>query len=329
MPTASRPMGVFILGDTPPGNLVDLSRQVERCGFSDLWFAEDYFMLSGFASAALALQATEEVHVGIGCVSNRVRHPAVTAMEASTLANAYPGRFTLGIGHGVPAWVKQMRLFPKSVLGSIGEAITDVKSLLAGEILTQSGAYYGYDAVTLTHPAPALQVLGAVVGPRSVDLCAEIADGMIVSVLAGPRYVAAVRERIAAVRRAQGLPEEFALVTYVLASVGEDAAAARAKVRPVTAFYLEAMGPTLITGVYDANETLAGMIESGGAAAIEADMPEAWMDWLAVAGRPEDCRAGIEALFDAGATKVVLCVVPSEELPQQLEIFGRAVLPAL
>ena len=97
----------------------------------------------------------------------------------------------------------------------------------------------------------------------------------------------------------------------------------------MTAFYLEAMGPTLIAGVYDANEALAGMIDKGGAVAIEADMPEGWMDWLAVAGRPEDCRAGIEALFDAGATKVVLCIVPSEELPQQLETFGREVLPGL
>ena len=329
MPTASRPLGVFILGDIAPKNLVGLSQQVERCGFSDLWFAEDYFMLSGFASAALALQATETVHVGIGAVSNRVRHPAVTAMEASTLANAYPGRFTLGIGHGVPAWVRQMHLFPQSVLGSMREAITDVKRLLAGETLTSAGAYYGYDDVALTHPAPGLKVLGAVVGPKSVDLCAEIADGMVVSVLAGPRYVTTVRERIAAVRRARGLSEEFALVTYALACVDEDRAAARAKVRPVTAFYLGAMGPTLITGVYDANDALAAMMDRGGAPAIEADMPEEWLDWLAVAGTPQDCRAGIDALFAAGASAVVLCIVPSEELPAQLETFGREVLPGL
>jgi len=329
MPTASRPVGVFILGDVAPRDLVGLSQQVERCGFSDLWFAEDYFMLSGFASAGMALQATDTIDVGIGAVSNRVRHPAVTAMEASTLANAYPGRFTLGIGHGVPFWVAQMHLTPKSVLGSMREAITDVKRLLAGESLTQAGAYYGYDEVTLTHPAPDLQVLGAAVGPKSVDLCAVIADGMVLSAMAGPRYVATVRERIANVRRECGLPEDVELVTYALASVGEDRAAARAKVRPMIAFYLEAMGPTLITGVYDANEALAGMIEAGGAAAIEADMPDDWLDWLAVAGPPDDCRAGIEALFEAGATRVVLCVVPSEELPTQLEILGSEVLPGL
>ena len=329
MPTASRPVGVFILGDVAPKDIVDLSRQVERCGFSDLWFAEDYLMLSGFASAGIALQATDEIDVSIGAVSNRVRHPAVTAMEAATLANAYPGRFTLGIGHGVPAWVAQMHLTPRSVLGSIGEAIADVKRLLAGESLTQAGDYYGYDKVALTHPAPDLKVLAAVVGPRSVDLCAEIADGMVVSVLAGPRYVAAVKERIAAVRRARGLTEDFEIVVYALASVGEDRAAARDKVRPATAFYLEAMGPTLITGVHSANEALTAMIEAGGAAAIETDMPEDWLDWLVVAGRPDDCRAGIEALFGAGATRVVLCVVPSEELPTQLEVLGSEVLPGL
>ena len=329
MPTASRPMGVFILGDAKPKDLVSLSRQVERCGFSDLWFAEDYFMLSGFASAGIGLQATESVNVGIGAISNRARHPAVTAMEASTLANAYPGRFTLGIGHGVPAWVKQMHLYPKSVLGSMREAITDVKRLLAGEILTQAGAYYGYDEVSLTHPAPDLQVLGAAVGPKSVDLCAEIADGMVLSAMAGPRYVATVRERIAMARRERGLPEDVELVTYALASVGEDRAAARAKVRPMISFYLEAMGPTLITGVYDANEALVEMTREGGAAAIEAGMPDDWLDWLAVAGTPEDCRTGIEALFDAGATRVVLCIVPTEALPTQLEIFGRDVLPGV
>lgn len=115
-------------------------------------------------------------------------------------------------------------------------------------------------------------------------------------------------------------------MTYVIASVDEDPVAARAKIRPLASLYLAAMGPTLLTSVYDANEALAVMIEKGGTAAVEADMPEDWLDWLAVAGRPEDCRAGIEALFEAGASKVVVCIVPTEELSQQLETFSREVL---
>ncbi len=71
------------------------------------------------------------------------------------------------------------------------------------------------------------------------------------------------------------------------------------------------------------------MIDKSGAAAIEADMPEEWLDWPTVAGRPEDCLAGIDALFDAGATMVVLFIVPAKQLPTRLENFGGAVLPSL
>jgi len=323
----SHPVGIFILGDVPPKNIVKLSRQVEACGFSELWFAEDYFMLSGFSSAAVALQATDSIKVGIGAVSAVVRHPAVTAMEAATLAGAYPGRFTLGMGHGVPAWTRQMKLYPKSVLTAMRESVTSVKRLLAGETLNNEGEYFGFDEVKLTHPAPALEVLTAVVGPKSVDLTAEIADGMLISVLAGPEYVRTVAERIKKQRPDGG--ENFRFVTYALCSVAERREEARAKLRAVTAFYLGAVGPTLITGVYGVNDELAALMAEGAAAAIEQKMPDEWLDWLAVAGEPAECLTGIQNLFAAGSTSVVLCVVPSEELPQQLDMISREVLAKL
>ena len=327
MTSNPHPVGIFILGDVPPENIVKLSRQVEECGFSELWFAEDYFMLPGFSSAAIALQATKSIQVGVGAVSAVVRHPAVTAMEAATLARAYPGRFTLGMGHGLPAWTKQMKLYPKSVLTAMRESVTSVKRLLGGETLTEEGEYFSFDAVTLTHPAPELEVLTAVIGPKSVDLTAEIADGMLISVLAGPQYVRTVCERIKQ-QRADGA-KNFRFVTYALAAVAPQREDARAKVRAVTAFYLAAVGPTLITGVYGLNDEVAALVAEGGAQAIEENMPDEWIDWLAIAGDPADCLAGIQNQFAAGSTSVVLCIVPSEELPEQLNIFSREVLSKL
>lgn len=154
-------LGVLLLGELPPSEIAKMSRMVEDKGFAELWLCEDYFMLSGFASAAIALQATHSVKVGIGAVANRVRHPAVIAMEAATLANAFPDRFySLGIGHGVPAWMKQMKLAPKSPLESFKECILGVRRLLRGETLTEEGVYYSFDKVALTHKAPALKVMG-------------------------------------------------------------------------------------------------------------------------------------------------------------------------
>ncbi len=327
MTEKSLPIGIFILGDVPPKNIVKLSKQIEDSGFSEIWFAEDYFMLSGFSSAAMALESTKSINVGIGIVSCVARHPAVTAMEAATLAGAYPGRFTLGIGHGVPAWTRQMKLYPKSVLTAMRESVTAVKRLLNGETLDEQGEYFGFDAVKLTHPAPSLEVLTGVIGPKSIDLTAEIADGMVIGALAGPEYVSMVSKRIKSQRPDGG--KGFRFPTYALISTSNAREEARAKVRSLASFYLDAMGPTLLTGVYDVNEQLETLIDEGGSAALEQQMPDHWLDWLTVAGEPTECVNGIKNLFAAGSTSVVLCVVPSEELPEQLEMISREVLPRL
>ncbi len=324
---SSHPIGALIFGDTPPGKIIDVCRNLEQSGFSEIWVAEDYFMLSGFATAAAALQATKQITIGIGAISGRVRHPAVTAMEAATLAGVHPGRLKLAIGHGVPAWTNQMRLKPKSFLISFAECTNGVKRLLKGEEITQDGEYYSYEAVKLTHPAPDLDVLGAVVGPNSTDLCAEISDGIVLSVLSGPKYVATVKENVEKIRGAKGLPAKFDIVTYVLASVGDDKEEVRKGLRGVAAFYLEAMGATLMTGVYGANEQLQEMIDAGGAEAIAKDMPDEWMDWLTIGGTPEDCISSIRNLFAAGTSSIVLCLMPTDDIDTQIQRFSETVLP--
>ncbi len=320
-----KPIGIFILGDVPPEDIVPLSQKVESQGFDELWFAEDYFMISGFASAAMALQATKKIHVGVGVVSSVVRHPAVTAMEAATIARAHPGRFTLGIGHGVPAWIQQMEIYPKSVLTSMRESVTSIKRLLLGEEITQKGEYFGFNKVKLTHPAPELKVLTGVVGPKSIDLCAEIADGMVVSVLGGPKYVKAAHQRIKNHRK----DENFEMVTYVLASIGNNANEKRKDVRDAAAFYLNAMGPTYISDIYGISEKTKALINEGGATALAKEMPDSWLDFLTIAGTPRDANQSIKQFFESGATSVILCIVPSDELPKQLEILEKQVLPKL
>lgn len=326
---ASR-IGVLLHGELPPNQIAKMSRLVEDAGFAELWMSEDYFLLSGFASAAIALQATERVKLGIGAVSNRVRHPAVTAMEAATLAGAFPGRFyNLGLGHGVPAWMKQMHLSPKSALESLKEALLGVSRLLKGETLTEVGTYYSYDKVKLHHPAPDLKVMAAVVGPKSVDLTATNADGLQISVLAGPKYVKAVADRMRDARIAAGLTPGSQIVTYVLTCVDADRKKARAHLRKIAAFYIAATGPTLLTSAYGVDEEITGLLKEGGIQALEAGMPDEWLDWLGIAGTGDEAAASVKALVDAGSTSVILCLVPSEESAQQIEICGREVLPKL
>ena len=94
-------MGVMFRREQDPATLVDYARRVEAVGFDQLWAVEDCFYAGGIAQVAIALAATSRLKVGMGINPAVARNPAFLAMEYATLANAFPGRFIGGIGHGV------------------------------------------------------------------------------------------------------------------------------------------------------------------------------------------------------------------------------------
>lgn len=323
-------IGVILHGSTPPEELVDLCRMVEYRGFGELWLSEDYFFLGGISSTAVALGSTERIPVGLGIISAVVRHPAVTAMELSTIARLFPGRLMAGIGHGVPAWTRQMGLYPASPLTAMREAVSTIRSLLDGQTLTVAGEYFCCDEVALTHPAEDVPLYCGVVGPKSLELSGEIADGTVVSVVAAPRYLEFAREAIARGAEISGRDaDQHRLPTFALYNVDTDRRKARDAAKSLLAFYLAAVGPTAMTGVYEANDQLAEMVSRGGPDAVATEMPEEWLDTFAIAGEPDECAEKIKALLRAGATSVVLAPVPPQSNRQLIELTASSVLPLL
>ena len=77
---------------------------------------EDLPFRGGIAQAGVVLASTERIRVGVGILPAAVRNPVFAAMEASTLAELYPGRLVLGVGHGMPGWIRQVGAWPSSPL---------------------------------------------------------------------------------------------------------------------------------------------------------------------------------------------------------------------
>ena len=319
------PVGVLLATTTAPERIAPLAAQAEGFGLAEVWVAEDYFFYSGFSSAALALAATSDVTVGVGIVSAVVRHPAVTAMEVATLARAHPGRFQIGIGHGLPSWVAQMGLTPRSALRALDECVGGVRRLLDGETVDEATGQFRFDSIALTHPPNGpVPILTGVLGPRSLELSGRIADGTVVSVLAGAAYLRRLQEYVGRTRPAGAA--RYLLPTFALFSIDRDGAAARAAVRPMLAFYLAALGAqNPLTEPYGYNAAIADMLSRGGAELIEAEMPDAWIDELAVAGDPDEVGRRIQALGDAGATSVVLSPVDADHADAQLKLYADTV----
>jgi len=327
---SSAPVGLVLGSHLAPEQIASTARLGEQLGFRELWLAEDYFFTGGISGAAAALGATHQIPVGLGIVSAMVRHPALLAMEISTLTRMYPGRVRPGIGLGVPSWVRQMGLMPRSRVGAMRECVSSLRRLLAGEDLTEQGEYFSFNQVKLTYPpSEPVPVFMGIIGPKMLHLSGEIADGTVGSVMAGTRYLTWAREQIASGQAAAGrssAPHPFA--AFTMFSIDRDGERARAAIQPTMAFYLAADPVNAMTEVYGIAEKTSTLAEAG-PAAVEAGIEEAWVEDLVVAGDPDECTAKIQALLTAGADTVVLFPTPAERAEEMLELAAAEVLPRL
>jgi 5,10-methylenetetrahydromethanopterin reductase len=318
-------VGVSFASTIPVTRLIECYRRAEVCGFHELWVHEDYFYHGGFAAAAMALTATSRIAVGIGIVSALVRHPAVTAMEIATIAAAHPGRLHVGIGHGASEWMRQLGLKQKSPLSTLREVVSCVRRLLSGETLSQSGIFH-FDAVQLAYPVPDVPLYTGVIGPKSLALSGQIADGTVVTVMAGPKYIERARQITAEAAAQAGRGSTHLLPTLSYCFVDRNAGAARRAARAAIAQMLALAGPDLLTSVYGIDETIRDMIERGGAATLEAEMPQEWIDWFAAAGEPDQCLERIRALGRAGSTSVVMALTDPATVQSSLKLLSEEVL---
>lgn len=324
-------VGVLVPTTTAPENIAANCRLIEDLGYDELWIAEDYFFTGGIAGAAHALAATKSITVGLGILAAVARHPAVTAMEVATLIRAYPGRLITGIGHGVPAWTKQMGLYPKSPLKTLRQTIESTRELLAGKTLNWDKGPFDFHDVTLIHSVTGpVEIYAGVIGPKSLELAGEVADGTIMSVVSAPEYLTFSRTHIAkGAERSGRNANAHKIPTYVIYNVDEDGDRARSTAREALAFYLQAIGPTPMTGVYGINDKLVEILALGDASAVRDALPDEWVDIFTISGTPADCIAKIREFHRAGATSVVLAPFPSDDGPRMIELTSSVVLPAL
>lgn len=81
----------------PTGLLRDAASEIEDLGYGSLWMAEA-LSKDVFALSAIVLAATEQIVVGTGIANVWARGAATAYGGAQTLAEAYEGRFVLGLG---------------------------------------------------------------------------------------------------------------------------------------------------------------------------------------------------------------------------------------
>jgi 5,10-methylenetetrahydromethanopterin reductase len=141
-------------------------------------------------------------------------------------------------------------------------------------------------------------VFAGVRGPRSLQLSGQIAQGTILAEPVTPEYLSV------AVKQINSAGHQ--IVAYNFASVDDDPAAARRRIRHALAVAGEPDWQPHVAVLEFAAELAELRRNTGSPAAFAAALPDSWIDRLAVVGTPERARQQLAALHRHGASHTVL-----------------------
>jgi len=163
--------------------------RAEQEGFQSVWIGQvfDHDILT---LMALAGTRTSRIELGTSVVPLPPRHPTALAQQALTTQLATGNRLCLGVGSGHAVILdKKLGLADDHPLGRTREALEVLRPLLRGEYVKYAGDYQRMRVGVPVAGAKAPPVILAALGPRMIELAAELCDGVTV-VFASRSFIA-------------------------------------------------------------------------------------------------------------------------------------------
>lgn len=201
----------FALQTRPATEATAALAAYETAGYSAAWFPESIGSKEAMSHAAVLLAGSPGLVIATGIANIYARDPAAMINGARTLADAYPGRFLLGIGV------------------SHAPSVQARGSTYGPPVSTMTAYLDAMDAAAYAGPGTERPpVVLAALGPRMLELAAERADG------AHPYFVPVEHTRMARERLGAG----SLLAVEITAVLETDGALARDTARGFAARYL-------------------------------------------------------------------------------------------
>ena len=318
-----------------PTDFMPLVLEAERLGFDSAWSAEAYGS-DAVTTIAWAAARTDRIGLGTAVMQIPARTPAATAMTAITLDHLSGGRFRLGLGvsgpqvsegwHGVPFGkpIQRTREFVEIVRAILRR---DAPVEFHGEyydIPVRGGTGLGKPLKTIVHPLrPGLPIYLAAIGPRNVELAAQIADGWL------PGFYAPAHHEVFDGPVEEGLARSgrertaFDVAPFVPVMLGDDVQACRDLVKPMLALYVGGMGArgknfyhdlVVRYGYEEAADQVQDLYLNGRKGEAAGAVPDALVDDVALVGPKDRIAERLSLWTDAGADTLIAGAFQAEAL---------------
>jgi F420-dependent oxidoreductase-like protein len=324
---------------------MELVKEADRLDFHSVWAAEAYGSDAVTPVAWMAGQ-TQKIHIGTAIMQMPARTPAMTAMTATTLDQLSGGRFLLGLGVSGPQVVEGWHGVPYGKpLVRTREYVEIVRKIWARERpLEHTGEHYqipyrGPGATGLGKPLKSIlhgrqiPIYLASIGPKSVELAAEIADGWM-PIWYSPHRTEVYRDALNSGFKKAGAGKDvhtFDIAPAVTVMLGDDVGACLSFLKPFLALYIGGMGArgknfyndlACRYGFEAEAKTIQDLYLSGKKDEAAAAVPDQLADEVSLVGPKERIRDRLGAWRQSGVTTLICNLMQIEALRALAEIGG-------
>lgn len=327
---------------------VKLVQEADRLGVYSVWTAEAYG--SDAVSPLAWLGAlTEKIKLGTAIMQMPGRTPANAAMTAMTLNQLSNNRFLMGLGLSGPqvveGWHGQSYAKP---LTRSREYVDIVRQIFAREDrLSFDGnlyqiPYMGDDATGLGKPlkstleaSPDIPIYLAAIGPKNVQLTAEIADGWLPIFFSPQKYDEIYKPHIDAGFAKTGNGKsiaDFDIAPTVSVVINDNLDICYNMLRPLLALYIGGMGAkgknfyNDLAGRYGYEAEAAEIQDlylSGDKGSAMAKVPAGLIDDVALVGPRERIKERLSIWLDSPVTTMNMTVFNIETLRTMVELVAE------
>ena len=311
--------------------MVRTARLADDLGYELIALPEGWGLDSTAVLTEIALTTTR-IRLVSGILSVWGRTPATLAMTAATLSAISGGRYVLGLGTSTRALAEGFHDVPfDRPAERLATTVTGVRALLAGEPARLHATANARPLRLGLPPAPTVPIWVAALGPRTLRVAAELADGWFPAMVARDRLAPLV-DRLVRSRTGNGdRPRPLTIAAGPLAVADGGTGTARDIAASCIAWYVCAMGDlyarSLTEQGYGAevDAIRAANPRPGPRSGTVPAGAEAVLDQLAVTGTADQVRAQLDR-WDDLADVVVLGLPPG--IPEEaIETTLRAAAP--
>jgi len=304
-----------LLPEQPLPELVEALALADELGFYACYGADEIYHKDTWLVFAAAAERTAQIRMGACVAPVWLRDPTLIAQLTATLDELTNGRAEVAIGIGNLATLDQYGIRWKGArpIARLREAHQVIRVLLdtgqidfAGDFFRCSGVFTAARPVAERVPVK----IGAMGGPRSMELAGEIADGLLTACAYSPE---ALRFAVDGVRRGADRAArnwgELDIGDSVLGAISPDGRAAKEAARVLAAFYLPSMPPRLLERHGLDPAALRPVLDAFAAGDVQRALdrtPDHVSDRLVIAGSPEEWAEQIAHDFEPAGVEHLL-----------------------